>query len=177
MISRKLNDAINKQINEEMFSAYLYLSMAAYFDSINLTGFSHWFRLQVREETFHAMKFYHHIIERGGTVELQALEEPKKKWDSPLNAFEDALKHEEHISGCINTLTDLAIEERDHAARNLFAWFVDEQVEEEATATEIIEKLKLAGDQGHMLLMLDKELGARPAGPDPYLPVTTEDAG
>ena len=174
MISKKLNEAINKQINEEMFSAYLYLSMAAYFESINLAGFSYWFKLQVREETLHGMKFYHHIIERGGTVELLAIGEPKKKWDSPLNAFEDALEHEEHITACINDLMDLAIEERDHAARNLLAWFVDEQVEEEATATEIVEKLKLVGNQGHMLLMLDKELSTRPAGPDPYLPAAGE---
>ena len=175
MISKKLNDAINKQINEEMFSAYLYLSMAAHFDAINLAGFSYWFKLHVREETLHAMKFYHHIMERGGIVELHAIGEPKKKWDSPLDAFEDVLKHEQHITSCINTLMDLAIDERDHAARNLLAWFVDEQVEEEANDIEIIEKLKLVGDQGHMLLMLDKELGARPAGPDPFLPGASED--
>ncbi|MCK4835148.1 MAG: ferritin, partial [Candidatus Aminicenantes bacterium] len=104
MINKKMTDSFNKQINEEIFSSYLYLSMAAYFDSLGFSGFSHWFKLQAQEEMFHAMKFYHHIVERGGRVLLHAIKEPEKKWDSTLKAFEAALKHEQHISACINDL-------------------------------------------------------------------------
>lgn len=174
MVNKAITNGFNNQINEEMFSAYLYLSMAAYFDDNNLPGFGHWFKQQAREEMFHAMKFYNHLVERGGSVELYALKEPKKTWDSPLEAFSDALQHEEHITGCINELMDLAINEKDYAARNLLNWFVDEQVEEEASVGEILEKLKLIGDKGHMLLMLDNELGARSPGNDPFAPPVEE---
>lgn len=174
MIDKKINDVFNQQINEEIFSSYLYLSMAAYFDSLSLSGFSHWFKMQAQEEMFHAMKFYHHIIERDGIVELKALKEPDKKWESPQKAYEAALKHEQHISACINSLMDQALDEKDYAARNLLNWFVDEQVEEEASVTEIIEKLKLTGDRGEMLYMIDKELSARPAGINPYTTATEE---
>jgi ferritin len=174
MINKKINDTFNQQINEEIYSSYLYLSMAAYFDSLSLTGFSHWFKMQAQEEMFHAMKFYNHIIERDGTVELKALKDPDIKWESPIKAYEAALKHEQHITGCINSLMDQAIEEKDYAARNLLNWFIDEQVEEEASVSEIIEKLKLAGNKGQMLYMLDKELSARPVGTNPYAPAPEE---
>jgi ferritin len=170
MIKKKMEEALNKQINEEMFSFYLYLAMSADFESKSLMGFSHWMKTQAQEELLHALKFYNHILERGGHVELQAIAQPKKQWSSPLNAFEEALAHEEHITTCINDLMTVAIEEKDHAAQNLLKWFVDEQVEEEANATEIVDKLRMIGDHGPMLLMQDKELGARPQGPNPFFP-------
>ena len=169
MIAKKLNDAFNKQINEEMFSAHLYLSMAAYFDSQNLPGFSFWFKLQAREEMFHAMRFYNHLVERGGVVELFALKDPQKKWQSAQKVFENALHHEEFITGCINKLMDLSLAENDHASRSLLTWFVDEQVEEEASVSEVLDKLKMVAGQAHMLYMLDKEMATRTPGIDPYV--------
>ena len=169
MISKKIQDAFNKQINEEMFSSYLYLSMATYFDSINLPGFSHWMKLQAQEEMFHAMKFYNHIVERGGEVELQAIKEPQKKWESALNVYEDSFKHEEYITSCIHNLMDLAVKERDYAGQNLLKWFVDEQVEEEDTFGEVLEKLKRIGNHEHLLLMQEKEMAQRQPGANPYL--------
>ncbi len=174
MIKKKMQDALNKQIGEETYSSYLYLSIAAYFDSINLGGISHWLKLHAQEEMFHAMKFYNHIVERGGQVELGHIEEPKRKWENPLNAFTDALAHEEHITGCINKLTDLAIEERDHAGRNLLNWFVDEQVEEEDRFSTVVEKLTMIGDNSAMLLMLDTEMGQRAPGQNPYVKIAAE---
>lgn len=171
MIGKKVNDAFNKQINEEMFSSYLYLSMAAYFESNNLPGFSHWFKMQAQEEMFHAMKFYNHIVERGGAIELLVIKKPQRNWESPLKAYQDALKHEEYITGCINSLMDLAQKEKDFAGRNLLIWFVDEQVEEEDSVNEIVEKLKMIKGQSHMLYMLDKELGARPVSTNPFVQV------
>ena len=168
MINKKMTDSFNKQINEEIYSSYLYLSMAAHFDSQGLSGIGHWFRIQAQEEMFHAMKFYHHIVERGGQVVLQAIQEPKKNWDSTMKAFEDALKHEQHISSCIHELMDLSIKEKDFASRSLLQWFVDEQVEEEASVTEIIDKLKLAGEKGHMLYMVDRELASRTSSVNPF---------
>lgn len=168
MIKKRIQDAFNKQIGEEMYSSYLYLSMAAYFDAMNLAGFSNWMRLQAQEEMFHAMRFYHHIIERGGKVELGHLEGPKLTWDSPLNAFEDALAHEEHITACIHKLMDLSVEEKDYPSRSLLQWFVDEQIEEEANATQIVEKLTMIGTAKHLTLMLDSELKTRVAGVNPY---------
>lgn len=170
MIKKKVEDALNKQINEEIFSSYLYLSMAAYFDSTSLGGFAHWLKVHAQEEMFHAMKFYTHIVERGGTVQLTALGDPKKKWDSPLNVFEEALAHENHITECINNLMDLAIEEKDHAAKSMLNWFVDEQVEEEDRFGNMVDKLKMAGDHGPLLLMQDKEMAQRPLGANPYVP-------
>jgi len=168
MINKKINDAFNQQINEEIFSSYLYLSMATYFDNQGMTGFSHWFRLQAQEEMFHAMKFYHHIVERGGRVLLKAIQKPEINWESTLSVFKASLKHEQHISSCINDLMDLSTKEKDYASRSLLQWFVDEQVEEEASFTEIIDKLNLAGKQGQMLYMIDRELSARQAGINPF---------
>jgi ferritin len=169
MISQKMQDAFNKQINEEMYSSYLYLSMAAYFEAITLSGFAHWMRTQAQEEMFHAMKFFNHIVERGGEVELTTIKEPKKKWNSPLNVFEDALQHEQYITGCIHKLMDLAIEQKDYAGQNLLKWFVDEQVEEEDNATDILEKLKRIGSNDALLLMQDLEMVKRSPGVNPYL--------
>lgn len=164
MIKKKLEEAINKQINEELYSAYLYLSMATHFDDVNLPGIAGWMKAQAREEIEHAMRFYHYLTERGGRAVLQAIKAPQSEWASPLTAFQDALKHEEYITSCIHNLVDLAASEKDHATVNMLQWFVAEQVEEEATAAEIVEKLKMIGDQGHALYMMDKELGARKSG-------------
>ncbi|MCK5056406.1 MAG: ferritin [Candidatus Aminicenantes bacterium] len=174
MIKKKIEEAFNKQINEEIFSFYLYLSMAAWFDSINLKGFAHWMKIQAQEEMFHAMKFYNHILERGGNVGLAEIAGPKTKWESLLNVYEESLAHEGHITGCINDLMDLVIEEKDHAARSLLQWFVDEQVEEEANFSEMVDKLKMVGNHNPLLLMQDKEMGQRQPGPNPFFKTGAE---
>lgn len=161
MISDRIQQAFNEQINKELYSAYLYLSMAAYFQSINLQGFANWMKCQVQEELVHAMKFYSFINERNGTVLLAGLEAPPTRWDSPLAAFEDANSHERKVTSMINNLVDLAIEERDHASNAFLQWFVTEQVEEEASTDEVVQKLKLAGQDGSGLFMIDQELAAR----------------
>jgi ferritin len=161
MISHQIQDAFNDQLNAELYSAYLYLSMSAYFESMNLKGFANWMRCQAQEEMVHAMKFYAFINDRSGRVILSAIDGPPVKWDSPLGAFEDAYKHEQKVTGLINNLVDLALQEKDHAAATFLQWFVTEQVEEEASADGVVQKLKLAGGQGAALFMIDAELAAR----------------
>ena len=161
MISDRIQQAFNKQLNAELYSSYLYLSMAAYFESINLRGFANWMRCQVQEELVHAMKFNDFIVGRGGRVLLMPIEGPPTVWSSPLNAFEDAYRHEQKVTGLINDLVNLAVEEKDHASNAFLQWFVTEQVEEEASADGVVQKLKLAGDQGGGLFMIDQELAAR----------------
>ncbi len=161
MISKKLEDAINYQINRELFSEYYYLSMASYFSSVGLSGFENFFLVQVEEERFHAMKMYKFLNEKGGKVTLQAIEEPKTEFKSPLEVFELAYTHEKLVSKLINELMDLAIQENDHAAKNHLNWFVDEQVEEEDSMETIVNKLKLIDGEGYGLLMLDNELDQR----------------
>jgi ferritin len=161
MIGKKLEKAINEQINKEFFSEYLYLSMAAYFEAQNLDGFGNWFHVQTQEEHFHAMKLYAYLIDRGGEVELGALAKPEKDFGSPLQAFEAALKHEQFITKSIGEVMDLAIKENDHSLKSFLQWYVDEQVEEEANAEKLIAKLKLIGDDGNGLLNQDTELAAR----------------
>jgi ferritin len=161
MLSQSMEQALNKQLNAELYSAYLYLSMAAYYYSLNLTGFANWMTVQNQEETLHAMKFYNYINERGGRINLDKIDGPPTNWNSPLEVFEETLKHEEKVTGLINNLVDLAIAERDHAANAFLQWFVTEQVEEEASANEVIQNLKLAGNDPHSLFMLDRELGTR----------------
>jgi ferritin len=161
-LGKKLLDELNKQIQEELYSAYLYYAMAAWFDAGNLTGFAHWMRVQAMEEVTHAQKFYNHIYERGNEVELLEIAKPPSSWKSPLAAFEASLEHERHITGRINLLVDIARKENDYSAEvSLLNWFVEEQVEEEATAMEMIHKLKLIGDSKNGLYMLDKEVGSR----------------
>ena len=167
MFNSKVQDAVNKQINAELFSSYLYLSMAAYFESRNFKGMANWMRIQAGEENLHAMKFYDYINDRGGRVTLTQIESPKTEWKSPLDAFEDAYKHELKISALINDLMNLTIAEKDHASHDLLEWFVREQVEEESAAQMIVEQLNLVGDNGMGLLMLDKELGRRTAAAPP----------
>lgn len=161
MFSRNVQEAINDQIQRELESAYIYLSMAAYFDSVNLPGFAHWMKVQFQEEQAHAFKFYDFVNDRGGQVILQAIGPPPVKFQSPLDAFEKALAHEEKITGHINELYALATEEKDIASQNLLQWFVEEQVEEEKNAGDIVDMLKKIGDSYHTLIMLDRELGQR----------------
>lgn len=161
MLSNRMQEALNGQINAELYSAYLYLSMAAYYESLDLRGFANWMRVQAQEELVHVMKFYDFINERDGRVLLRPVEGPPSEWDSPMAPFEDAHRHEQKISGLINELVDLAIEDRDHATNNFLQWFVGEQVEEEASVNEVVQKLKLGGDSGYGLLMIDSELAQR----------------
>ena len=161
MLNPKTQEAFNKEINAELFSSYMYLSMAAYFESRNLTGFANWMRVQAQEEVVHAMKFYDFIHDRNGRVELTAIDGPPIHWDSPLEVFEQAYAHECKVSGLINNLVSLAIGENDHAANTFLQWFVTEQVEEEANAQAMIDKLTLVGDSGPGLFMLDTEAAQR----------------
>jgi len=161
MISKKLQDAFNEQIQAEMGSAYLYLSMSAYFHSINMEGMAHWMEVQAKEEQGHAEKFFKHIIDRGGRVELLAIEKPKFEWTSPLDAFNDTYKHEKYITGRINNLVKMANEENDNAAGIFLQWFVTEQVEEEANASKIVAMLERIKDSVNGLFMLDHKLGER----------------
>lgn len=161
MVPRKIEDAFNEQIKYELESAYLYLQMAAYFDAEGLEGMARWMRAQVQEEVTHAMRFFKHIVERGGKVKLLTLAQPASEWDSALAVFEAAYKHEQFITGLIHKLAALSREENDFASQTLLQWFVDEQVEEEDSTSRVAQQLKLVGKQGNGLLMLDRELGAR----------------
>jgi len=161
MLSNKIEKAINEQINAELYSSYLYLSMATYFESISLGGFSNWMRQQAKEELFHGMKMFDFVCERGGRTVLKAIAGPPSKWSSPLNAFENVLSHEQKVTGLINDLVNLALDERDHATNIFLQWFVSEQVEEESTAGTLVDKLKLIGKDANGLFMLDTELGQR----------------
>ena len=161
MITKKIQAGFNEQINHEFYSAYLYLSMAAYFHSLNLEGFANWMRVQTKEETAHAMKFLDHLRDRGARVELEAIDKPKMKWTSPLDAFKAAYEHEKFITGRINGLYKLAEKGADYAAKVFLDWFVKEQVEEEASASNIVQMLGRIKDSGAGLIMLDKELGKR----------------
>lgn len=161
MLSQKMQDALNAQINAEYYSSYLYLSMAAYCDSINLKGFSHWMEIQSQEEMFHVMKFYRYVLDRKGKVELKAIQGPPTRWDSPVAVFEATAAHEQHVTSLINDLMELARSERDNATATLLEWFITEQVEEEATADQILQQLKLAAGAPAALFMIDRELGTR----------------
>jgi ferritin len=161
MISKKMQEALNGQINAELYSAYLYLSMEAYFKSENLPGFADWMRAQTQEELMHAMKIYDFLNERGGRVILKPIEEPQTQWNSPLAAFEAAYKHEQKVTALINDLVNLAIGEKDHATNGFLQWFVNEQVEEEASADEVVQKLKRLEKAPGGMFMIDQELGRR----------------
>ncbi len=161
MISQKMEEELNKQLNEELFSSYLYLSMRAYFEDKNLAGMAQWMKLQTEEENLHAMKFFDYIVRVGGRVKLEAIKKPKFTWKSPRAAFEDALKHEKYITGRINFLVDLAYKEKDHATATFLNWFVDEQVEEEDTVSKIVDSFKLIGNDPSGLFLLDRELSQR----------------
>lgn len=165
MLSDRILPALNGQLNAETYSGYLYLSMATYFEAVGLRGFAHWMEMQAREEFFHASKFYNFIISRGGRVKLTALEAPPIEWPSPMAAFQDALAHEQKITGLINSLVNLAKSEADHATDIFLQWFVTEQVEEEASVETVLQKLKLLGEGGAGMFMVDNELAARTISP------------
>lgn len=156
-----MEEALNRQINEELFSAYLYLSMAAYFYDQGWDGMARWMELQSKEEVEHAMKIFHHLVERGGRVSLDALKRPEAEWGSPLDAFKAAYEHERYITGKIDELVALAREEEDNAAFQMLQWFVAEQVEEEDQTRKAVELLERVGPDGRGILMIDQKLGAR----------------
>jgi len=161
MLSEKMQTALCEQVTKELYSGYLYLQMAAWFEHRALAGFANWMKVQAQEETAHAMILYDYVNERGGMVALGAIEEPPAEFASALEVFEATLAHEEKVTGMINALMDIAIAEKDYATKSRLDWFVSEQVEEEANASELVGKLKLVGDRGDGLFMLDKELAAR----------------
>lgn len=160
-MKKKMEKAFNKQVNAELYSSYLYLAMESYFQSISLTGFAKWMRGQVQEEMFHGIKIYDYVHERGGRAQFDAIEKPVTQWDSALAAFEHILAHEKKVTALINDLIDVAIEARDHAAKAFLDWFIIEQVEEEATVGEIVDRLRLIGDDTSGLFYLDAELAKR----------------
>lgn len=161
MISKVMQDAINEQINKEMFSSYLYLSMAAYFEAENLPGFGNWLRIQAEEENEHAMKFYNHLLERGGKVELKAIAAPKANWGSAMEAVSEVLTHEQHVTKSIDDLYEVALKEKDYPVQVMLHWFIAEQVEEEANASAILDSMKRIEAHDTAILMLDHRLGKR----------------
>ncbi len=166
MIGKKMRDLMNEQIKNELESYYIYLSMVAYFHSQNLDGMAHWMRCQAHEEMIHAMKFYDHIIDRGGTVELLNLKQLKTKWKSPLEAWQDTLAHEKFITAKIHDLVKLSRKENDIASDTLLNWFSKEQIEEESNAEKILRQMEMIGDSKQGIYLLDRDLAARifPAG-------------
>lgn len=161
MLSKEIEKALNEHINAELWSAYLYLSASAYFESLSLGGFARWMKLQADEEVEHAMRIFDFVNERGGRVKLMPLEEVPQEWDSPLEVFEEAYEHEQKITGLINDLVELADKENDHATYSMLQWFVDEQVEEEDSVDEIVERLRLIGENSNGLIALDSKLAQR----------------
>jgi ferritin len=165
MLNKNIQNALNEQINAEMYSAYLYLAMQAHCAANGLPGCAHWMRCQFQEEMVHALKLYDFINDRGGRVDLTAIAAPPAAWQSPLEVFEETYRHEQKVTGLINTLVSLAIQESDHATVNFLQWFVAEQVEEEASASAIVGRLTMIGASGGALFQLDKELGQRVVAP------------
>lgn len=161
MINEKVGKILNEQVNKELYSAYLYLSMSSYFSDIGLLGFANWMRVQFQEEQAHAMFIYDFLINRGEKVVLTAIDGPPNTWSGPLNVMEEVLKHEMYVTSLINNIISVAEEAKDRATMSYMNWFVDEQVEEEANAQDIIAKLKLIGDDKSALYLLDKDLSAR----------------
>ncbi len=161
MLNNKIEKALNEQINKELFSSYLYLAMAQWFESKSLRGFAHWLTMQHDEEHEHANKIIKYVNDRGGRVILQPIKGPKTEWSSPLEAFQETSKHEQFISQSIHEVLDLAIKENDHPTQSFLKWFVDEQVEEEANAQEIVDHLKMLGDAKHGIFMMDRQLAER----------------
>lgn len=165
MLTNTVENALNKQLNEELYSSYIYLAISSDLERKGLKGMANWMRKQVEEELQHVLKFYTYILERGGEVKYQQIAAPQVDTTSALSAFEQSYKHERHISGLINELVDISRKESDHATENFLQWFVNEQVEEETSVSEVVDSLKLAGNHGAALLMLDKELGQRQTSP------------
>lgn len=161
MLSKSMLKALNEQINHELYSSYLYLSMSAHFQEANLPGFAHWMALQSKEEYEHAMKIFRYITERNGRVVLDAIDRPPTEFKKPLEVLKQVLEHEKKVSGLINRLYEMAVKEKDYPTQVMLQWFITEQVEEEKTAGDIIEQLKMVGDMPAGLIMLDRQLGSR----------------
>ncbi len=168
MISKKVEKELNKQINAELYSAYLYLSMSAYASSLNLNGFANWLRIQFQEEQAHALLLYDYLIERGGNIVLEQIEKPQTKWKNIIDIFNEVLKHEEKVTSLINNLASVAISEKDHATNSKLQWFINEQVEEEASVNDVLNQLKMIEGKGSGLFMLDRELKQRV-----FIPIVT----
>ena len=161
MLSKAIQDAINNQINKEFYSSYLYLAMATYCAETNLSGFASWMKVQSTEEYGHAMKFYGYVIERNGHVELETIEKPNAKFKSPADVFKQVLEHEQKVTAMINKLYELAIKEKDYPTQIMLEWFITEQLEEEKSAGDILEQLKMVGDSPVSLIMMDRQLAVR----------------
>ena len=161
MLSKQIEKELNDQINAEYWSAYFYLSMAAYFENKNLPGFANWMKVQYQEEISHVMKFFNYVNERGGRVLLKPIDAVKTEWKDEIEVFEETLKHEQKVTGLINNLVNIALEEKDHATHNMLQWYVSEQVEEESSVDKILQQLKMLEGNKHGLLMLDRELKQR----------------
>lgn len=161
MINDKVNAALNEQVNAELFSSYLYLGMSAWFSEKSLNGFANWMLVQAQEEMSHAMKIYDFILERGGTIELKAIDKPESNWGSPLKVIEEVANHEAKVTGLIHDLVDLALEQRDHATNIFLQWFVTEQVEEEASAGEVLDRVTMIGDDSAGMFAMDMEMAKR----------------
>jgi ferritin len=163
MMNKKVQAAVNGQIQIEQYSSYLYLAMSAYCESKNLKGFAHWLKIQSQEEQTHAMKLYQHVLDRGGKIELKEIAAPGTEFGAPLELFEKVLAHEIEITGKVNALYEIALKEKDYPLQLLLHWFIEEQVEEEAAASEVLERLRLIGDKGGSIIYIDKEMGKRSA--------------
>jgi ferritin len=161
MLSKKMETALNKQINQELFSAYQYMGLAAYFAEKNLNGFAHWMRMQAQEELMHSAKLFEYVVDRNGRIDLQPIAAPAKTWKDPLAALQAAYKAEVTNTKQINTIMDHAIKENDHATRVILQWFVEEQVEEESSSLELVEQVKVAQKSPSAMFILDRELGGR----------------
>ncbi|HTX19857.1 MAG TPA: ferritin [Bacteroidota bacterium] len=161
MLSKAMQDAVNEQINKELYSSYLYLAMSSHFAESNLPGFASWMKVQSGEEYGHAMKFYGYIIERNGHVEVEAIQKPQTKFKSPSDVFKQVLEHEQKVTASINKLYELAVKEKDYPSQIMLQWFITEQLEEEKSATDILEQLKMIGDAPVSIIMMDRQLGAR----------------
>ena len=163
MISKRMETELNEQVNKEFYSAYMYLSMAAYCSTLGLPGFSHWMRLQYEEENMHVTKMYDYILDQGGEVHLKPIAEPPKEYGTPLEIFEQTLEHEQFVTRSIHNLMSLAIEESDYATQTFLQWYVTEQVEEEANVQDILNPLRMVGNDKGGLMMIDQQLAGRPA--------------
>jgi len=161
MITKKMESAFNEQVNAEFWSAYLYLSMSAHFSSAGFPGVANWMRIQAKEESTHAAKFFDYILERDGAAILKPIAAVENKWESPMSAFEDVLKHEQKVTSLINNLMHVAVEEKDFASQSLLKWFIDEQVEEEANVKAILDSLRMVQGNGNGMYMIDRELATR----------------
>ena len=166
MLSKTLEDALNEQVNKEHYSAFLYLSMASHFETINMLGMANWMRMQYEEEVMHAMKIFDMIIDMEGRAVLKKIDGPPTEFDSVISVFEQTLEHERNVTKMINGIYSLAQKENNYAVQSALQWFIDEQVEEEKSVLEIVNQLKMIGDETTPLLMLDSKLGSRTDSPE-----------